>query len=213
MTLIKPHANIKKKQINNSRSNAIVMAFTGGAVFLCAIIKCEVFQGCRNNADKTVSAGFGLSGNRSRQYLSVKLAKSDAYRTGTFAPAAENHGVAVFQEASMFIPADGQRLGAAFAQFHQGTCLRRRRTGLRAAAEQITRAQIAAVDRMVRHQLRNAPIGVTENWSRRAAAAPRRARAFSPSAAALAAVCRWHPLPGSPQSPNMATVGGPTPGD
>ncbi len=47
-----------------------------------------------------------------RKHPPIKLAKSDAYCAWTFAPAAENHGVAVFQKSSMFILADGQRLRA-----------------------------------------------------------------------------------------------------
>ena len=66
----------------------------------------------------------------------------------------------------MLILADWQRLGAALAQFHQGTGFGRRRTGLRAAAEQVSRAQIAAIDGVVCHQLRDAPVGVLKTGFR-----------------------------------------------
>src|SRR5438132_13329364 len=80
-----------------------------------------------------------------RQHLSANLAKSQAHRTRPLAPTAKNHAIPVLEKSAAFV-ADGYSLRAALAKFHQRAGLGRRRPGLRAAAEQISRAKIAAID-------------------------------------------------------------------
>src|SRR3984957_1142998 len=92
-----------------------------------------------------------------RQYAAVDLAEADAYRAGPLAPAAKYDGIAVLEKGAGFAAADLHRLAAARAQLEQRPGLRRRGSRLGSGSEQIAGAQIAAVDGVVRNELRGRP--------------------------------------------------------
>src|SRR5271168_2452075 len=96
-----------------------------------------------------------------RQNASLCTAKTDSYRPRAFAPGAKDNAVAVLQKLAKFAAADRYRPAAARAQFQQGAGLCRGGSRLSAGPEQIAGAQIAPVDRVVRDQLRNRPVGMT----------------------------------------------------
>ena len=76
--------------------------------------------------------------------------------------AAQDHGVAVLEEAARLAVRQRDRLLAGAGQFEQAAALAGRGAGQRAGAEQVAGAQVAAVHGVVRHELRERPVGVAE---------------------------------------------------
>ena len=105
-----------------------------------------------------VSAQAGLGGRWRWNDAAARLAEPDACRAGPLAPALENQSVAVFEKGALFSVAQANRLFAAGTEFQQRAGLRRGRPRLSAGAEQIAGDQIAAVDRVVRHEVPHRPI-------------------------------------------------------
>src|SRR5580698_1500843 len=94
--------------------------------------------------------------------MPVNLAESDCCGALALAPATKNHRVAIFKEGTLLVCAHTERLRAALAQFDQGSRFGGRRARLRAAAKQVSGAQIAAIDGVVGDQLPDGPVRMAE---------------------------------------------------
>src|SRR5579884_2481106 len=103
-----------------------------------------------------------------RDNRAAALAQPDAAETGTFAPAAQDHFIAVFKEGALLATPKRDRLLPAFSQLQQTARAFAFRTGNGAAGQQIAGAQIAAVAGMVRDHLCRSPVHVAEAADREA---------------------------------------------
>src|SRR4029077_30350 len=95
-------------------------------------------------------------------------AETDPCHVGFLAPAAKNDGIAVLQEGAGFVTANLNRPAAARTELQQRSRLSGRRPRLSAGSEQIARAQIAAVDGVVRDELPDRPIRMPKRGRREA---------------------------------------------
>src|SRR6202522_2644841 len=109
---------------------------------------------------ETSACGRGLTWLERRQQDAAHLAEADTHRTRLLAPTADDDGIAVFEKSAPLIFPKLDGFGAASTEFQQRARLLRGRPGLSAGAEQIARGQIAAVDRMMRDELPDRPIGM-----------------------------------------------------
>src|SRR5882757_444588 len=100
------------------------------------------------------------------EYFSADFAKSDASCTGTITPGTHHQHVAIFKESPLLSVSERDGPFTAGAELQQRSGLLGRRSGLGSGTEQVSRLEIAAVDRVVRHELRCRPVGMAEAGAR-----------------------------------------------
>src|SRR5512134_404364 len=100
------------------------------------------------------------------QHGRAALAEADPREARAFAPAAEDHRVAVLEEGARLAVRERDRLLAAVRELQERAGFLGRRAGLRARADEVARPQVAAVHRVVRDQLRDRPVRVSQAGSR-----------------------------------------------
>src|SRR5687768_5983762 len=102
--------------------------------------------------------------------------KSDARESWSFAEAAEDHFITVFEKAALFTSGERDGLSAAPRQLEHAAARVLRGTGHRAARDQVPGAEVTPVARVMRHQLRERPVHLREPNARQ----PDRADTLTP---------------------------------
>src|SRR4029079_10958480 len=103
-------------------------------------------------ADRRALRGLG------RLDYGAALTEADPRCAVSLAMRAEDDGVAVIQEGAGLAARQARGLASAFVQSHQTSERARLAARHRAAAEEITGLEIAAVRSVMRHELRDGPV-------------------------------------------------------
>ena len=89
------------------------------------------------------------------------LAEADSCESFLLAKRAQNDGVSVHEEASLFTIRQSDRLLTTEGQFHEASSFTRCRARLRTGAKEIAGSQITSVFRVMSHHLGQRPNGMT----------------------------------------------------
>src|SRR5215831_11940580 len=106
-------------------------------------------------------SGF-VMGAISSSYHAAALAEADARVALALAVAAQDHLVAVLQEAALFAARERQRLGSPPGELDQAAAVLLLGARDRAARDQVARPQVAPVRAVVRDHLRERPVDVAQ---------------------------------------------------